>query len=418
MLDGDRLWNDLLTHASFGEKTAGSAGDLETARWIASELSRAGYELETIPVPVAVFRPRRAELVGQWVSLEVYPQPVVTPTTDQGVEGQLAMVHGLSDAREAAGRIAVILLPYARHAAIWTSIVGPLLEAVTESGALAAIILPFGPTGEIVGLNSYADRPFVPIPVAIGRPLDLPYYAEMASTGQTVRLYLMGKVEAGDSPTLIARMARSDRWIVMSTPRSGFFTCAVERGAGTAGFLEIARRLPGAFPDHSLFLMNSGAHELRFSGTHAALDLAPSPDQTDVWAHLGAGLASRARTEIRGGRMLDVADPNRICMTTPALHEAAGIAFAGLPGLDDPQQILPEAGELSTIAARGYEKAFACLGVNWSCHTRLDLPTEVSPNLLLPVIEAHWRLIEDAVRKSSRPQARAASCRPDRVGEF
>lgn len=397
MLDGNRLWDDLLTHAGFGDKAAGSAGDHATASWIAGELSKAGYQLETIPVPVPTFRSRRCELVGQGSSIEVYPQPVVFPTPDHGVEGRLAMVHSLSDAQRAAGRIAVILLPYGRHAAIWTSVVGPLLEAVTKADALAAIILPFGPTGEIVGLNSYADRPFVPLPVAIGRPLDLPSYAAMASAGQPVRLYLTGDVETGDSPTLVARMARGDRWIVLSTPRSGFFTCSVERGTGTAGFLEIARWLPRAFPAHSLFLMNSGAHELRFAGTHAVLDLAPAPDKTDVWAHFGAGLASRARTEIRGGRMLDVADFNRICMVTPALHEAAGAAFAGLPGLDDPQCVLSEAGELSTIVQKSYKKAFACLGVNWSCHTRLDLPTEVSRSLLEPVIEAHRRMIEVSV---------------------
>jgi hypothetical protein len=95
--------------------------------------------------------------------------------------------------------------------------------------------------------------------------------------------------------------------------------------------------------------------------------------------------------------MLDVADFNRICMATPALHEAAGAAFAGLPGLDDPQRVLSEAGELSTIVQKSYKKAFACLGVNWSCHTRLDLPTEVSRSLLEPVIEAHRRLIEVSV---------------------
>jgi len=398
MLNGSRLWDDLLTHAGFGDKAAGSAGDRATADWIAGELSKAGYQLETVPVPVPTFRARRCELIGQGRSLEVYPQPVVFPTSDHGVEGRLAMVHSLSDAPGAAGCIAVILLPYGRHAAIWTSAVGPLLEAVAKAGALAAIVLPFGPTGEIVGLNSYADRPFVSLPVAIGRPLDLSSYAAMASAGQPVSLYLNGEVDEGDSPTLVARVSRGDRWIVMSTPRSGFFTCSVERGTGTAGFLEMARWLPEAFPEHSLFLMNSGAHELRFAGTHAALDLAPPPDKTDVWAHLGAGLASCARTEIRGGRILEVADLNRICMVTPPLHEAARAAFAGLPGLDDPQPVLSEAGELSTIVAKGYEKAFACLGVNWSCHTRLDLPTEVSRSLLEPVIEAHRRLIELSVR--------------------
>lgn len=84
MLDGDRLWNDLLIHAGFGAKAAGSAGDHATAQWIAGELSSGGYELQSIPVPVPVFRARRVELVGKGVSLEVYPQPIVTPTSDQG----------------------------------------------------------------------------------------------------------------------------------------------------------------------------------------------------------------------------------------------------------------------------------------------------------------------------------------------
>lgn len=397
MINPEYLWRDLLIHAGFGEKAAGGAGDLATAEWIARELGELGYEVERLQVPVPVFRPLRCELVGPVCRLELFPQPIVVPTPEEGIGAPLALVHSVSDANAARGRVAVVLLPYARHAAIWTSVAAPLLTAVAEAGALAVVILPFGPTGEIVGLNSYADKPFIPIPVAIGCPSDLAAYAGMASANLTVRLYLTGENRVGDSPTLVARRYSGVRWIAMSTPRSGFFTCSAERGTGTAAFLGLAAWLPKAFPDHSLFLLNSGAHELRFAGTHSALDLAPLPEATDIWAHIGAGLASRAYTTIRGGRRLDTADPNRICMTTPSLAVQARAAFSGLAGLDDPQPILSEAGELSTIVERGYDKAFACLGVNRSCHTRLDVPDEVTLDLLAPVVEAHRRLIEMSV---------------------
>ncbi|WP_440412552.1 hypothetical protein [Neorhizobium petrolearium] len=402
MINPECLWRDLLIHAGFGEKAAGGAGDLATAEWITRELERLGYEVERLRIPVPLFQPCRCEVVGSNCALELFPQPVVVPTPDEGIAAPLALVHSVSDAAAAQGRIAIILLPYARHAAIWTSVAAPLLTAVAEAGALAVVILPFGPTGEIVGLNSYADKPFIPIPVAIGRPSDLAAYAGMASANLTVRLYLTGENRVGDSPTLMARRHRGVRWIAMSTPRSGFFTCSVERGTGTATFLWLAAWLPKAFPDHSLFLLNSGAHELRFAGTHSALDLAPSAGVTDMWAHIGAGLVSRAYTTIRGGRRLDTADPNRICMTTPSLAVQARAAFSGLAGLDGPQSILSEVGELSTIVERGYDKAFACLGVNRSCHTRLDVSDEVTPDLLASVVEGHRRLIEMAVAPAGR----------------
>lgn len=396
-LDTDRLWRDLLTHAAFGEKPAGSPGDNATADWIEAELVAGGYEVRRLPLAVPVFRSARCEAVVQGATLELFAQPIAVPTPTRGIVARPALIHGIDDAASASDRIAVLVVPHARHAAIWTSSIGRILTAVEQAGALAAIVLPCGPTGEVVGLNTFADRPFLRIPLAIGRPADLPAYGAAAAQAVPISLYLTGTASTGESPTLLARLGRGKRHLVMSTPRSCFFTGSVERGTGTAVFLALAHWLPSAFPEHSLFLLNSGAHELRFAGTHAALDLAPNPGETDIWAHIGAGLASRARASIRGGRLLDHADPNRICMATAPLIEPARKAFAGLVGLDDPQQVLAEAGELSTIVDRGYERAFAVLGVNRTCHTRLDLPDDTAPELLAPVARAHAALLMNAV---------------------
>jgi Zn-dependent M28 family amino/carboxypeptidase len=55
---------------------------------------------------------------------------------------------------------------------------------------------------------------------------------------------------------------------VISTPRSGWFDCVGERGTGTAVFLELARWAVDRFPDHSIHLVNAGAHEYYFAGSH------------------------------------------------------------------------------------------------------------------------------------------------------
>src|SRR5690606_9652289 len=169
-----------------GEKPAGSPGDLATAEWIEDELASCGYKMQRTSIPIERFLPSRCELVGQDKAFELFPQPLVVATPPNGITARLALVYDKFDTHLSRDRIAVVVAPYARHAGLWTSSTGGLVSGCAEAGALACIILPSGPTGEIVALNTFADRPFAPIPLAIGRAAELHAYAHKAGTGEPV----------------------------------------------------------------------------------------------------------------------------------------------------------------------------------------------------------------------------------------
>ncbi|WP_370206916.1 M28 family peptidase [Pararhodobacter marinus] len=385
------LRRDLARHAGFGEKYTGGPGDLATAAWIETELQAAGYETWRQDVTLPRNRVDRLTLSGLDVAL--YAQPNMVPGT---VTAPLRVIHDRVQAARAARAIAVIRAPYGRHSTIWLPPFRDLIADALEAGAKALVVLPTGPSGDIVGLNTWADRPFAPVPLVIGRPDDLPLY--LSNEGQTLTLTLNGAVEPVASPNILARRIAGPRWIGLSTPRTGFFTCLTERGSGTAAFLAMARRLPALYPERSVFLMNTTGHELAFGGTHAALDHAPPPEDTDAWVHLGATLASNDQQETRNGQMLSVADPNRVVMASESLRDACADAFAGLSGLAPPRAVVPGAGELSTIVDLGYRNAFAVLGQGRWFHTPQDTLDKLDPELLAPVVEAHLRALDAGLR--------------------
>jgi hypothetical protein len=180
----------------------------------------------------------------------------------------------------------------------------------------------------------------------------------------------------------------------MSTPRSGWYHCVAERGTGQAAFLEIAAWLEQAFPQHSIFVMNTGAHEYFFAGSHHALEAAPPPERTLAWAHIGATLAARDALQTDGEwRLLDPVDPERSTMATAAARAAVIESFAGLEGLEEPGVVRPQAGELSTFTDMGYAAAFACIGLHRWFHTLGDTLDCVDARLLLPVVRAHQATI-------------------------
>ena len=126
------------------------------------------------------------------------------------------------------------------------------------------------------------------------------------------------------------------------------------------------------------------------------------PDRTQVWTHLGAGLATRdlLTLGVRTIGLLPTADPQRVLMTSETLLEPGRRAFAGLSGLERPIPTVGGAGELSSIIDLGYRRAFAVLGVHRWCHTVEDTLDKTDPDLLMPVVDAHKALIATTVARA------------------
>jgi hypothetical protein len=388
-----RLDADLVKHASFGEKFSGGPGDLATADWVSGRLRSSGYRVAESTFDAPFFVKRAVRFTSGTASADVIPQAPVVMTGSRGVTARLALVEDTVD--DVRGRIALLVAPFARHAALFPDRgIGKTVVAAADAGAAAIVIVTTGPSGEAVALNA-PEQPFVPVPTAVLAPKLAAPFVAAARAGAEATLVLDGEATHRPSKNIVARLTRGERWLAISTPRSGWFGCVGERGTGTAVFLELADWAVQRFPDLSVFLMNTGGHEYFFAGSHRVLHEAPPPASTVAWAHIGATLAAR-NAEQRDGAvvMLDTVDPFRSLMTTERARAAAAEAFQGLAGLTEPVAVRPKAGELSAFTDLGYDRAFAVIGQHTWFHTVEDTLERVDAKLLEPVLRAHQRTIE------------------------
>ena len=398
-----RMKADLAKHAGFGDKFSAGPGDLAAADWVAGRLRSSGYRVEAPPFDAPFFVKRAARLIAGTATVDVVPQAPVTPTGSRGVTAPLALVEStVGDVRD---RIAVIVFPNARHAALVAERgVGQTVTSAVRAGAKAIVMVTTGPTGEAIALNS-PEGGFVQIPAAVLAPKLAAPIVDAARRGAEGTLVLDGDATHRPSPNVIGRITRGERWLAISTPRSGWFGCVGERGTGTALFLELADWAPRRSPDHSIFVMNTGGHEYFFAGSHRAVELAPPAAATALWTHVGATVAVRDAQERNGTLvMLDTADPQRSMMATDAVRAAAAEAFSGLSGLSTPTPVRAGAGELSAFTDRGYAKAFAVIGTHRPFHTVQDTLDCVDARLIVPVLQAHQRTMELVVSEGNRKQ--------------
>ncbi|WP_413791822.1 MULTISPECIES: hypothetical protein [unclassified Pseudomonas] len=391
-----QLQRDLEKHAALGDKGSGGKGDRGTADWIASRLKASGYVIEEQNVSLPHFETVRSELAWEGHKVQVKPQPVVVSTSTAGLTAKAVLIHDPSQAPEASGKIAVLVLPHDKHAALFMGQAGRFLEAAVKAAPAAIVIVPVGPTGGIVGLNTRL-KPMTDVPIVVMAPSDLPSLIPAIMQDRSITLTVSGQASQRDTVNLIGRRVAGKKWLVISTPRTGWFSCVAERGTGTAAFLHLAQWAAKRFADHSICVINSGGHEMDFAGMHKAVPLAPPPEATAIWTHIGAGLATRDCLDLASRDtpfFLPSADPQRALMVSPALMDKATRVFAGLPGLERPLNALKGKGELSGIIERGYLNAFAVLGVHRWFHTQEDTLEKVDASLLIPVVEAHKSMIE------------------------
>jgi hypothetical protein len=81
--------------------------------------------------------------------------------------------------------------------------------------------------------------------------------------------------------------------LVVMTPRSGWYTCASERGGGIACWLELMRTLRDARPARDVLFVASSGHELGHLGINAFVDRRPAIVSTAVgWMHFGANIGA------------------------------------------------------------------------------------------------------------------------------
>lgn len=385
----DQLMADIATYAAAGNKRAGGPGDTGTLDWLSERLAALGFAIDRQLFEVPWFETQRADLMLGDSRIAVTPQPLVRPTVNEGIYAALRLADTEGDLT---GAIAVVRLPFRRWSTITDKAVTGALSEAFARGARAVMLVTTGPSKQALLLNTPADKPLFDRPIVLLAPADAAPVVAAAQKGDHARLTVSGTAGKRNAANLVARRSgRRGRWLVVSTPRSGWTDCVGERGPGVAIWLALADWAIAKRPDHDLlFVCNSGHEYENLGASHLVADVGPPPSQTDFWLHLGANVATRDWHELPD-RMLPLpsADPYRFLVTSADMMDRARGIFAGQPGLEMPYTAdQGTAGELTEIVKGGYPRLAGIFGAHRLHHAAGDNLSTIAPLPLAAAAQA------------------------------
>ncbi|MCH8061860.1 MAG: hypothetical protein IH861_05095 [Chloroflexi bacterium] len=198
----------------------------------------------------------------------------------------------------------------------------------------------------------------------------------------SVSVSLSAGIEDSESANVVGYLGEGDfsRPVVVTTPISGWFHCAGERGTGIAISLELAKSLARSYP---VMVVGATGHELDYLGAKRYLEASPLPPAAVI--HLGASVA----TGIPGQDGSLVLSPTRSALTSTTGEVAQEMQRAAAQGEfafeSDPPLYGGEGGEWIRLGM----PLLSFLGGFRLFHTPEDLPQHAtSPELLNVVCEA------------------------------
>ena len=373
-LDGRLLYGDVARYASMGEHRTATPADVQTSEWLRQELESAGYRTRLTTFQLEQFFPRKTELTVAGTLLPSFPMWWPRPTGPGPLRGALGK------------EIALVKLGEVRGGAIAPGDpVHQALESAIRAGAAGIVAIVSSFSGEPATLNVRPDDARWPVPIVVAGEDDCPRLDRWAAQRADASLLVDGayRKEAA-AHDVIGRLERGRRFVMVTTPSSGWFRCAGERGPGIALWLALARWAKTKSRVSYQFVASSG-HELDGMGLRAFLRSEP-PRVEDIicWLHLGAGIATYDyRRAPDGLHKLTLPSPQRRLYSSARLAPVVRNAFTMVPDLT-PVTDRP-LGEMILMAEKEYPY-FGFAGGSVFHHTPGDLPERATgPELLGPV---------------------------------
>jgi hypothetical protein len=177
-----------------------------------------------------------------------------------------------------------------------TAAAGPLGEARRQLRHKALVWITRGGRPGLCPSNADSFlRPFGP-PVLQVSSEESSFLSDRAQGRAMVHLMASVRRTATSAINVTARLEGKNaalRPLIVMTPRSGWYSCASERGGGLACWLELMRTLRGQQPMRDVLFVASSGHELGHLGIDAFVDRRPDIVRQSVgWIHLGANIGA------------------------------------------------------------------------------------------------------------------------------
>jgi hypothetical protein len=344
-LNGDQAYELVRAYARIGAHRTGSADDGRTTVWLARELSSRGAGVELRPYAFSRF----------------------DAEADVDVDGR--RVEAMPLYYSAVGRFALrnpVIAEIGAHDddEHLTVRLRELREQARKDYD-GLVLATRCPTDELCALNR-SERDFLDFPAIL-----LPG-SEHGSVYAGSRIEFAASMAPAESSNVIGRFAHAGagrRSAIVTTPLSGWFSCAGERGCGLAVALHVASELSRYLP---VTLLAATGHELGFIGGY---ELAGRFEEDPAFiVHIGACIANRG------------SELTAVCSAESAVAKSISASLAPIgarlrvpeaPG--DPHSWIGE----SKCWAPRQRPMLSIAGLAPQFHTRGDLPERTTSPALL-----------------------------------
>jgi len=281
-----RLSRWIQVYDSQGNHRTGTEGDVAAAQWLGAELSRMG-----VPGSMEAYEFNRVDPIAGYVKIaerriDGLPAFDAAFTGAEGIRGRLGPLGSDAEIGLAETRPFVLLEPRGEQR-------GEVAQA-RQSNHKAIVLVTQGSRPGLFLLNALAFEKPASLPILQVSSADADWLKQQA--GARAPATLVAQVARATTRThnVVAAIAGSRPElapIVVSTPFSGWWQCAGERGGGIACWLETIRAVAASRPVRPCLFVALNGHEI---GNLGLLDYLKRRDgilkQAHRWIHFGANI--------------------------------------------------------------------------------------------------------------------------------
>lgn len=405
-LSGQELYATVQKFVAIGEHRTGTSVDLATSQWLKEELDKAGLKTEFTPFTLNQFFFESGKITLGKNAAEAFPLWPVNPAVNQSAQEILTDGDNEKNLQNVKGKLVLTRLP-APGGGLTDAAIKQLTKFI-DAGAKGIIAVTQNSTGEIAAHNTNESVKPWKIPVWQVAPKDTALFKSAIAQALSINVEIKGASKDVTARNVVGRIGSGPQSIIISTPISGWFTCGGERGPGIAAWLALAKWVGQnvkSYPQYTFIFTGNSGHELDGEGAKIFVDkIAPKPQETKLWIHLGAAIAVKSWNVENGKYTLSEAvDGKRTIYYDESVAPAFEAAFANMEarkykGTEANRATMKPGGEGQLYASRGYTKLVSFAYAHRYHHVKTDDARYTSPQLLEEITGALKKFLETSLK--------------------